>query len=151
MLSQSPLQPVPLHSRAAGKAFWGKVSRSPRGGTAAGEGPQLFGEPGAAHCRQPAGTPAGAEALAPHEQEGCRGEHKGSPILAALPWNAAWEPLPSANLFLIIRPGCRLIPAPALAAQPRPARIPPDEQLLHGFSSQGQGWHPPPEGMPEGK
>lgn len=147
-----------MHSRAAGEAFWGKAPCSPTSGTAAGEGPQPCGEPGAAHCRQPAGTPGGAEGLAPHEPEGCSAEHKGSPILAALPWNAAWEPLPSANLFLIIRPGCRLIPAPSpLAAQPRPARIPSAEQLLHSFTSQrsgahqGQGWHPPPEVTPEGK
>lgn len=158
VLSQSTLQPVPLHSRAVGKAFWGKAPCSPTGGTAAGEGPQPCGEPGAAHCRQPAGTPGGAEGLAPHEPEGCSAEHKGSPILAALPWNAAWEPLPSANLFLIIRPGCRLIPAPSpLAAQPRPARIPSAEQLLHSFTSQrsrarqGQGWHPAPEVTAEGK
>lgn len=122
VLSQSTLQPVPSHSQAVGKAFWGRAPCSPTGGRAAGDSPQRCGEPGATQCRPPAGTAWAAEGPAPHEPEGCSEEHKGSPIPTALPWNAAWEPLPNANLFLIIRPGCRLIPAPSpLEVQPRPA------------------------------
>lgn len=129
---------------------------SPTGGTAAGDGAQPCGEPGAAHCRQPAGTAGGAEGLNLHEPEGCSAEHKGSPILAALPWNAAWKPLPSADLFLIIRPGCQLIPAPSpFAVQPRPASRQPSNFCTASPAStgteQGQGGHPLPEVMPEGK
>lgn len=106
VLSQFPLQRVPSRSRAVGKG-----TLQPGGGTAPGT------VPGAAQSRQPAGTARGAAGLAPLEPEGRSAEHKGSPILAALPWNAAWEPLPSES---VPHYPPRLIPAPSpLAAQPR--------------------------------
>lgn len=87
-------------------------------------------------------------------------KHKGSPILAALPWNTAWEPLPSTNLFLIILPGCRLIPAPSPATRrTAPASSHPSSQamsaqrlqpVLRGRAGPGLA-ATPPEVMPESK
>lgn len=95
VFSLSTLQLAPLQTRDAGTASWPA---------------QQVTEPleREAHCPQMAKRHGRAEELARHTPEGCSAKHKGSssPVLAALPWNAAWEPLPSTNLFLIILPGC---------------------------------------------
>lgn len=112
VVSQSALQLVPWHSWGMGESPGQPVGWHCRQrGSPALRGAQD------AHRRQTARRHGRAEGLARHAPKGCSVKHKGSPILAALPWNAAREPLPSTNLFLIILPGCRLIPAPSPATR----------------------------------